>query len=130
MTLKIPDEYKLLQRKFRVSPVEFYRIQLGFIIPECNNTKLTILSYVHHYGYTEAIKKVYEHKVLTSMDSIKNYLSKLRAESYLIGYEPDVKLNEEIKLENQNNITLLILEKDENLDENDIGHRYYKRQTI
>ena len=54
MIINIPDNYKLFKREFDVSPVEFYRIQLSLIIPNLNNTKLTVLAYIAHYSYKEA----------------------------------------------------------------------------
>lgn len=126
--IKIPEKYYLTQRKMVVSPVEFYRVQLGFIIPHINNTMLTILAYVKHYGYTEAISALLKDRVLTSKGSIRNNLTELRREGLLLGVEPNVRINEDIILYDDDFVTLLILEKDET--KNEVKHRYYKEGSI
>jgi len=127
-SLKIPIKYLIVQNKKVVSPTEFYRIQLGFIAPHINNTMLTILAYVKHYGYADAMTKLYEDRVLTSMGSIKNYLTDLRKAGLLIGYEPDVRLNDDILIFEQDLVYMLILDKDET--KNETKHRYYKESSL
>ncbi len=124
MTINIPDEYKLFQRNFTVNPVEFYRIQLGFIIPTINNTKLTILAYIACYGYKEGKKRILEDGIVTTPNSLYNFVSQMRTQGLLVGYKDDIQLVEEIKLCDENHVTLLTLIKDET--KNEIGHRYFK----
>lgn len=111
-----------------VSPVEFYRVQLGFIIPDINNTMLTILAYVKQYGYKDAVTALHKDRVLTSPGSIRNNLTELRRRGLLLGVEPNVRINDDIKLCDADHVTLLILEKDEN--KNEVKHRYYKESTL
>ncbi len=124
MTINIPDDYKLFRRDFSVSPVEFYRIQLGFIIPNINNTKLTILAYIANYGYVEGRIKLLQDEIVTSKSSLHNFISEMRTQGFIVGYGEDVKLVEDIVLCDDSHITLLTLSKDETKDE--IGHRYFK----
>lgn len=127
-TLVIPEKYKVVQRRMGVSPIEFYRIQFGFIVPDINNTMLTILSYVKYYGYDKAIEELLKDRVLTSKGSIKNNLTELRRKGLILGVEPNVRINEKIVLYDEDFITLLILEKDST--KNEIKHRYYKEASL
>lgn len=124
MTINIPDNYKLLKREYSVHPVEFYRIQLGFIIPEINNTKLTILAYIAAYGYPEGRDQILIDNIVTSKSSLHNFVSEMRTKGIIEGYGDQTKLVDEIMLCNEDHITLLTLRKDSN--KNEIGHRYFK----
>lgn len=126
--LKIPTKYQIVQRKMIVSPIEFYRVQLGFIAPDINNTMLTILAYVKHYGYYDAVDKLHEDKVLTSIGSIRNNLTELRRRGLLLGVEPEVRINDDIQLFDKDLVTLLIMEIDDT--KNEVGHRYYKEGSL
>ena len=125
MTLNIPDNFKVFERKYEVSPVEFYRIQLGFTIPGINNTKLTILAYICNFGYKEGRKRIIEDRIVTSNSSLHNYITEMRTQGFLEGYGEDVHLVEDIMLVDSNHVTLLTLIKDES--KNEIGHRYYQK---
>ena len=124
MKIDIPDNYKLYKRDYPVSPVEFYRLQLAFICPDVNNTKLTIMAYLHHYGYKEAQQKIMEDRIVVSMSSFYNFISNLRKEGLIVGYEDDIKLVEGIILEEEDHITLLTLTKDYNKDE--VGYKHFR----
>lgn len=124
MTIELEDDVKVFSRNFTVGPVEFYRIQLGFIIPTLNNTKLTILAYIAHYGYKIGRIKILDDKILTSKNSLYNFISDLRTEGIVEGYGNDVKLVEGIKLCDEDNVTILTLKKNPELDE--VGHKFFK----
>lgn len=123
--LQIPANFKVLQRKFEVHPIEFYRIQLSFIAPTLNNTYLSILAYIKHYGFTVAKDKLIDDRILTSAGSLRNYCTDLRVKGLLLDTDPFTQLNPEIKLIDEDHVTLLVLIKNEN--KNEIGHRYYKK---
>lgn len=124
MTINVPDDYKLFKREYRVSPVEFYRIQLSFICKDVNSTKITILAYLYCYGYKEAMKKILEDRIVVSLSSLYNFISTLRKEGLIVGYQEDIRLIEDIKLIDEDHITLLTLTKDPTKDE--VGHKYYR----
>lgn len=124
MTINIPDNYKLFKREFDVSPVEFYRIQLSLIIPNLNNTKLTVLAYIAHYGYKEARKKIIQDGIVTSQYSLHNFISEMRTKGIIMGYKDDVNLHEDIFLCKENHVTIFQLTKNENKDE--VGHKYFR----
>lgn len=124
MTINIPDGYELLKREFNVSPVEFYRIQLSFICRDVNPTKITILAYLYYYGYKEGVKRILDDKIVVSMSSLYNFISTLRKEGLIVGYQEDIKLVEDIKLTDENHITLIFLTKDSTKDE--VGHKYFR----
>lgn len=124
MNLTIPDNYKLFKREYKVSPVEFYRLQLSFICPDVNNTKLTIMAYIHFYGYKDAQKKILEDKIVVSQSSLYNFFSTLRKEGLIVGYEDEMRIIEDIVLCDEDHITLLTLSKDET--KNEVEHRYFK----
>ena len=124
MTINIPDNYKLFKREYNVSPVEFYRIQLSFICKDVNPTKTTILAYLYYYGYKEAMKKILEDRIVVSLSSLYNFISTLRKEGLIVGYQEDIQLIEDIKLVDEDHITLLTLTKDPTKDE--VGHKYYR----
>lgn len=124
MKIEIPDNYKLFKREFKVSPVEFYRIQLSFICKDVNSTKTTILAYLYCYGYKEAMKKILEDRIVVSLSSLYNFISTLRKEGLIVGYQEDIRLIEDIKLVDEDHITLLTLTKDPTKDE--VGHKYYR----
>lgn len=124
MTINIPDNYKLFKREYVVSPVEFYRIQLSFICKDVNPTKTTILAYLYYYGYKEAMKKILEDRIVVSLSSLYNFISTLRKEGLIVGYQEDIQLIEDIKLVDEDHITLLTLTKDPTKDE--VGHKYYR----
>ena len=124
MTINIPDNYKLFKREYVVSPVEFYRIQLSFICKDVNPTKTTILAYLYYYGYKEAMKKILEDRIVVSLSSLYNFISTIRKEGLIVGYQEDIQLIEDIKLVDEDHITLLTLTKDPTKDE--VGHKYYR----
>lgn len=127
MTINLPDQYKgfkLFIRNYDVSPVEFYRQQLQFICPDVNNTKLTLLAYLYHYGYKEALERIIEDRIVVSMSSLYNFICNLRKEGLIVGYEEEIKLVEDIKLCEENHITLLTLRKDPT--KNEVEHKYFR----
>lgn len=124
MKIEIPDNYKLFKREFKVSPVEFYRIQLSLICRDVSPTKITLLAYLHYYDYNEAIRKILEDKIVMSMSSLYNFISNLRKEGLIVGYQDDIKLIDDIKLVDEDHITLLTLTKDPNQDE--VRHKYFR----
>lgn len=124
MTINIPDNYKLFKREYNVSPVEFYRIQLGFICQGVNETKLTILAYLYYYGYQEAVKKILEDRIVVSMSSLYNFISTLRKEGLVVGYTDELKLVEGIKLVDDPHVTLFYFNIDTTKDE--VGHKYFR----
>ena len=98
----------VLVRNYEVSPTEFFKKQLEDIlekVPNINNTKLHLLSYIHHYGQGYK-QKVLEDGICTSMESINNFESSLRKMNLLHGYWPDAHLNPDIKLESKNAMIL------------------------
>lgn len=124
MNINIPDNYKLFKREYKVSPVEFYRKQLESICPDVKNTKLTILAYLYHYGYQEALKKILEDGIVISLSSLYNFISALRKEGLIIGYEEDIQLVPEIKLCDDNHVIILTLTKDSSKHE--VGHKHFR----
>ena len=124
MDINIPDQYKLFEREYKVSPVEFYRIQLSFICPDVNNTKLTIMAYLYHFGYEEGTKRLLEDKIVISQSSLYNFISSLRKEGLIIGFTTEIELVPEITLCDSDHITLLKLSKDET--KNEVGHKYFR----
>lgn len=124
MTINIPDNYKLFKRDFKVSPVEFYRIQLTLICPDVTDTKLTVLSYLYHYGYKVGFSKLLEDRIVTSKASLFNVISHLRKDGLIIGHEEEIKLVEDIKLYDEDQIQLIYLTKDPDNDE--VKHRYFR----
>lgn len=126
MTVQVPDNYKLFKREFDVSPVEFYRIQLSLIIPNMNNTKLSILAYIAHYGYKEARKKIIQDGIVTSVYSLHNFISEMRLKEIVVGYKNNVRLHEDIFLCRENHVTIFQLTKNESKDE--VGHKHFRTQ--
>ena len=124
MTINIPDNYKLFKRVYDVSPVEFYRIQLGFICKDVNETKLTILAYLYYYGYQEAVRKILEDRIVVSMSSLYNFISTLRKEGLVVGYTDELKLVDDIKLVDDPHVTLFYFNIDTTKDE--VGHKYFR----
>lgn len=124
MTINLPDNYKLFKREFDVSPVEFYRIQMSLIFEDLNNTKLTVLAYIAHYGYKEARKKIIQDGIVTSPFSLHNFISEMRTKGIVTGYKNDVRLHEDIVLCDSNHITIFQLTKNES--KNEVGHKYFK----
>lgn len=124
MNINIPDNYKLFKREFRVSPVEFYRIQLTLICPEVTDTKLTVLSYLYHYGYKDGFSKLLEDRIVTSKASLFNVISHLRKDGLIVGHEEEIRLVDEIRLCDSDHIQLIYLTKDETIDE--VKHRYFR----
>lgn len=124
MTVHIPDDYKLFKREFKVSPVEFYRMQLTLICPDITDTKLTVLSYLYHYGYKVGFAKLLEDRIVTSKPSLFNVISHLRKDGLITGREEEIKLVDEIKLYDENQIQLIYLIKDPDNDE--VKHRYFR----
>lgn len=124
MTVNIPDNYRLFKRDFRVSPAEFYRIQLTLICPEVTDTKLTVLSYLYVYGYKEGFQKLLKDRIVTSKASLFNVISRLRKDGLIIGHEEEIKLVEDIQLHDEDHIQLIYLTKDYSIDE--VKHRYFR----
>lgn len=124
MTINIPDNYKLFKREYNVSPVEFYRIQLGFICEGVHETKLTILAYLYYYGYKKAVEKILEDRIVVSLSSLHNFISNLRKEGLVVGYAEDLKLVEDIKLIDDPHVTLFYFNKDQTKDE--VKHKYFR----
>jgi hypothetical protein len=122
--IPIDADLKVFRRTFEVGPVEFYRIQLGFILPGLNNTLLTVLAFLYHHGAEEAQKRILNRKIFTSRKSYDNVITQLRKDGLLLGFHPDIRLHADIKLCDQDNVTLLVLKRDETKDA--IGHRYYQ----
>lgn len=125
MTINIPDNCKVYRRSFKVSPVEFYRIQLEHICNGVNQTKLTILAYLYYYGYTKGVEKILEDRIVVSMSSLYNFTSTMRKEGLIVGYEDDIRLNEEIKLVDDPHVTLFFLDIDESKDE--VNHKHFRK---
>jgi hypothetical protein len=82
---------KEIEYNLDLGEVEFYKTQLNLIlnIPKVrfNDCQLTLLSYIHIMGVTEATKAAVENKLYLSKNSIYNLLSKWRKAELLINGE-------------------------------------------
>lgn len=124
--LFIPEDRKVFKYTYNVSPVEFYRMQLTFILPEVHPTKIAILAFIKVYG-ADYRKELLESTICSTLDSVRNYESTLRAENLISGYSPDIELNENIKFCEMDYVQLLYITKDEKID--GVLHKHYKAKA-
>ncbi len=124
--LFIPENLRVFKYEYTVSPVEFYRMQLTSIRPDVHPTKLAIMAYIKVYG-VDYRDRLLESTICSTLASIRNYESTLRAENLISGYAPDIELNPEIKFCEEDHIQVNFIFKNLNLD--NVNHKHYKSKT-
>lgn len=120
--IEVPGNVRFLQFNYEVGEVEFYRMQLGFILPKLNNTMLTMLAYVKVYG-EKAKDKLIADGIITSNNTFYTYKCALNKEGYLIDY----KVNEGIKLMEFSEEPVLVFNYIKtNSSKNEVEYKYYR----
>jgi len=125
--LFIPEDFRVFMYEHRVSPVEFYRMQLSDIRPDVHPTKIAILAFIKVFGPTYR-EELLASTICSTLDSIRNYESTLRAENLISGYSPDIELNEQIKFCDQDHIQMNYIIKDDKAD--GVKHKHYKAKAV
>lgn len=89
---------KKFYREYTLPKIEFIKFQLDQIINFKNNilnqTEITVLAYVYLYG-VNAQNKILEDRILTNVNSIINYISRLNIQGYIIKERLQEELIEE-----------------------------------
>jgi len=124
--LFIPTDLKVFKYEFKVSPVEFYNMQLADIIPEVHPTNRVIMAYIKVYGENYR-KELLDSTICSTIESIRNYESTLRTANLIYGYSPDIKLNDNIHLCEIDHVKMFYLIKDPNIDY--VNHKHYKTKA-
>ena len=131
---------KKFKREYNLPKIEFIKFQLDQTINHTqnllNSTEITILAYVYCYGI-EAKDKLFQDRILTNLNSIINYLSKLTVRGYLIkepakeaehignkGYS-SIKLNPNLMITDENFIQVSVVQLDSNSDE--VYHPHFRK---
>ncbi len=118
---------KVYKKEYSLSPVEFIKLQLYFLInvpvPILNETDITVLAYVHVYK-EQARDKIFRDRILTSINSCYNYFSKLKSMNYLEKKEDYFVLNPQMVIEDENFVQIFDIKKDES--KSNVNHPYYQ----
>jgi len=128
----------VLKRSYTLSSIEFYKFQLNQIINskvnQLNDTDLTILAYIHIFG-KNSTEVILRDRILTNLNSVRNYISRLTKRGYLHKvYEDDpskkhsytdIILNPKIKLLSQNYVQVSVVQLDPESDE--VYHVNYRK---
>lgn len=115
----------VFKREYSLGKVEFIKYQLNQSInvpePTLNETYLTVLAYI--YVYKEQAKdRLLQDKILTSMNSIVNYIGFLKKLSYI---DPVTKLlNPKIMLAESDFVIINTVKLDTTNEK--VYHPYYK----
>lgn len=131
---------KKFKRDYKLPKIEFIKFQLDQTINHSqkllNDTELTILSYVHCYGMN-CKDRLFNDRILTNVNSIINYLSKLTIRGYIVkevasdaphrgkkGYS-DISLNPNLQITEEDFIQVSVVQLDPDSDE--VYHPHFRK---
>lgn len=134
------NNLKKFRRDYKLPRIEFVKFQLDQTINHTqkilNDTEITILSYIYCYGM-DANDKIYKDRILTNMNSVINYVSKLTRAGYLIkepaiestgvgkkGYS-NIYLNPNLRITDEDFIQVSVVTLDHESDE--VFHPHFRK---
>lgn len=134
------NNLKKFRRDYKLPRIEFVKFQLDQTINHTqkilNDTEITILSYIYCYGM-DANDKIYKDRILTNMNSVINYVSKLTRAGYLIkepalesttvgkkGYS-NIYLHPNLKITDEDFIQVSVVTLDHESDE--VFHPHFRK---